>query len=114
MNETILLELQLKLVEAQRDVAIAERNLATFALRDKSTKSENDFFSSNTVLSRVLAILKDVGSMSTDRLSAKCNTTIPVLRVTLNRAKSKGLFLQLQKQAHSRFAAWSLTDKGVL
>ena len=116
MNETILLELQLKLAEAQRDVAIAERDLVAF-LSNLATHeiSQQDPKGYKTgVLAIMLIELQQHGDLTTDVLAQRCNASVQTMRVTLHRAKKKGLVKTAKADGLHQFKKWSLTQKGAL
>lgn len=110
------LEMRVKLAEAQRDVAIAEKELAFLSTKTltspKTDAAAIHRAKDNTVLSRVLTALQN-DEMSTDELAVRCHTTLQTLGVTLSRAKNKGL-VEMSKHQSSRYGFWALTKKGHL
>lgn len=113
MNETILLELRLKLAEAQRDLAIAEKNLATF-LATHSTYKPNSVESKTGLMPIMLKELQQHESLTTDVLAQRCNTTPQTMRVILHRAKKKGLVIPAKTNGFHEFKVWSVAQKGIL
>lgn len=97
-SERLSLELEYNQVEDWH-----EKGVFSYMGETKAGKIHDD------VLSIALSVLKD-GTISTDELAVRCSTTITTLRVTMNRAKNKGL-VELSRPQGSRYGVWGLTDK---
>jgi hypothetical protein len=98
-SEKLSLDLEFNQVEDWQD-----KGVFTYMGETKSGKIHDD------VLSIALGILKD-GAISTDELTTRCSTSFNTLRVTMNRAKNKGL-VELTRPQGSRYGIWGLTEKG--
>jgi len=82
-----------------------EMGVFTYTGETKSGRIHDD------VLSIALGVLKD-GAMATDELAHRCSCTISTLRVTMNRAKNKGL-VEMSRAQGARYASWGLSERGM-
>ena len=96
-SERLSLELEYNEIEDWQ-----EKGVFTYMGEIGSGKLRDD------VLSLAIGVLEEYGTMPTDELAVRCNTTLQTLGVTLSRAKNKGLVTK-SKPEGCRYALWSLT-----